>query len=191
MKWREGKRQGGWKLKAKSATATAGAATATNLSHGGEEGNNDQGESSIDRTLDWTCCGRVLPAKQTRCGKCHGWRGGKRVFKGMNTRNDEQVVVDGSSGEQKKATAAAQPLPLMRSVVDGARSLTNLGHYQGGGGGSMFDYYPMSYSMIVPEQQQQQQQTLHHPPLLLPSGYHQLPSPIVGRNDEVAQSTEV
>lgn len=59
--WRGGKRTGGWKL-------------------GGVFGRDAETEDDgIDRTQDWTCCGMTLPAAKTRCGKCNGWRGGKRV----------------------------------------------------------------------------------------------------------------
>jgi hypothetical protein len=29
-------------------------------------------------STDWECCGEMIPARKTRCGKCRGWRGGKR-----------------------------------------------------------------------------------------------------------------
>ena len=37
----------------------------------------------IGRTTDWECCEVVIPAKQTRCGKCRRWRGGKRMYVGL------------------------------------------------------------------------------------------------------------
>ena len=35
--------------------------------------------SGIEWDKDWTCCDVMIPANKKRCGKCHGWRGGKRV----------------------------------------------------------------------------------------------------------------
>ncbi|KAL3786351.1 hypothetical protein HJC23_000593 [Cyclotella cryptica] len=58
--WRGGKRQGGWKLGAKLTVAA------------------ELEEDGIDRSTDWRCCGEVISAQKTRCGKCRGWRGGKR-----------------------------------------------------------------------------------------------------------------
>ena len=43
--WRGGKREGGWTLGAKQGTHPS---------------------------TDWECCGEVIPAKKTRCGKCRG-----------------------------------------------------------------------------------------------------------------------
>ena len=45
-RWRGGKRRGGWKL-----------------------GKPEDSDDGIDRTQDWTCCGEILPAEKTRCGK--------------------------------------------------------------------------------------------------------------------------
>jgi len=36
-------------------------------------------KSGIEWDKDWTCCDVMVPANKKRCGKCHGWRGGKRV----------------------------------------------------------------------------------------------------------------
>jgi len=58
--WRGGRRQGGWKL-------------------GSAMGREYESDDGIDRTKEWSCCGTTIPAKQTRCGKCNGWRGGKRI----------------------------------------------------------------------------------------------------------------
>jgi len=85
-KWRGGKRQGGWTLKAKS-------------TKGGQE----EEEDGIDRTVDWTCCEVVLPARQTRCGKCHKWRGGKRVFAGNNGGNSSKKKMKTKNESNKKA----------------------------------------------------------------------------------------
>eukprot|EP00585_Thalassiosira_rotula_P019776 CAMPEP_0196209370 /NCGR_PEP_ID=MMETSP0912-20130531/9616_1 /TAXON_ID=49265 /ORGANISM="Thalassiosira rotula, Strain GSO102" /LENGTH=282 /DNA_ID=CAMNT_0041484277 /DNA_START=25 /DNA_END=873 /DNA_ORIENTATION=+ len=38
-----------------------------------------ESDDGIDRTKDWTCCGMIIKSRQTRCGKCNGWRGGKRI----------------------------------------------------------------------------------------------------------------
>ncbi len=37
--------------------------------------------SGIEWTQDWTCCDELISAKKRRCGKCNGWRGGKRIAK--------------------------------------------------------------------------------------------------------------
>ena len=70
-------------------------------------GRDEDSNDGIDRTQDWTCCGEILPAAKTRCGKvskynvvpvlplsslvtytlfvylvdlqCNKWRGGKRI----------------------------------------------------------------------------------------------------------------
>ncbi len=47
----------------------------------GREYDSDDG---VDRTQEWTCCGATIPAQQTRCGKCNGWRGGKRIAGGAS-----------------------------------------------------------------------------------------------------------
>ena len=39
----------------------------------------------------------MLPARKTRCGKCHKWRGGKRVFSGSNS--ESKKMVKSESGE--------------------------------------------------------------------------------------------
>ena len=49
-RWRGGKRRGGWKL-------------------GKPMGRDEDSDDGIDRTQDWTCCGEILPAEKTRCGK--------------------------------------------------------------------------------------------------------------------------
>ncbi|KAL7485318.1 hypothetical protein ACHAW6_010905 [Cyclotella cf. meneghiniana] len=61
--WRAGKRVGGWKLGAK---AEIGA---------------EPLDDGIDRSQDWMCCGEVIKAAKTRCGKCRKWRGGKRQIR--------------------------------------------------------------------------------------------------------------
>lgn len=59
--WHNGKRKGGWTIKAfKSA---------------------EEDTSGIEWTQDWTCCDELISAKKRRCGKCNGWRGGKRIAK--------------------------------------------------------------------------------------------------------------
>jgi len=58
--WRGGRRQGGWKL-------------------GNAMGRDYESDDGIDRTQDWKCCGTSISSRQTRCGKCNGWRGGKRI----------------------------------------------------------------------------------------------------------------
>ena len=60
-RWRDGKRKGGWTIKA---FKTA-----------------EEDDSGIDWAQDWTCCDEVIPAKKRRCGKCNKWRGGKRIAK--------------------------------------------------------------------------------------------------------------
>jgi hypothetical protein len=50
--WRGGKRQGGWKLGEKKAIDI------------------HCEDDDIDRSTDWECCGEIIPAKKTRCGKC-------------------------------------------------------------------------------------------------------------------------
>ena len=60
--WKGGKRTGGWKLGAKIE-------------------NVPQVVDDIDRTQDWECCGEVIAAAKTRCGKCRKWRGGKRQIR--------------------------------------------------------------------------------------------------------------
>mmetsp|Transcript_24697 Transcript_24697/g.42060 ORF Transcript_24697/g.42060 Transcript_24697/m.42060 type:complete len:294 (-) Transcript_24697:57-938(-) len=87
-KWRGGKRQGGWTLKAKSTS-------------GGQE----EEEDGIDRTVDWTCCEAVLPARQTRCGKCHKWRGGKRVFAGNNGGSSKKKMMKKESNKKAKVVS--------------------------------------------------------------------------------------
>ena len=67
-RWRDGKRQGGWTIKA---FKTA-----------------EEDDSGIDWTADWTCCEEVIPAKKRRCGKCNGWRGGKRIAKSAYVASD-------------------------------------------------------------------------------------------------------
>ena len=57
--WRGGKRKGGWKIKV---TQTVD-------------------DSGIEWEKDWSCCDVMIPAAKKRCGKCNGWRGGKRVAK--------------------------------------------------------------------------------------------------------------
>lgn len=32
-------------------------------------GRDEDSDDGIDRTQDWTCCGEILPAEKTRCGK--------------------------------------------------------------------------------------------------------------------------
>eukprot|EP00986_Skeletonema_menzelii_P004533 scaffold1550_cov74-Skeletonema_menzelii.AAC.2 len=84
--WRGGKRRGGWKLNAKN------------------KNNNEEEEDGIDRKVNWTCCNVVLPARQTRCGKCHKWRGGKRVFSGNNggeSKNKKRVKSESDKKEVK------------------------------------------------------------------------------------------
>ena len=70
--WKGGKRKGGWtlgeKLLMSSSSAAAGTSTAVQV-------------DDIDRTKDWECCGDILPATKTRCGKCRKWRGGKRQIR--------------------------------------------------------------------------------------------------------------
>lgn len=67
--WKGGRRTGGWKLGSKAdTTGTA--------------------EEDIDRTKDWECCGEVISAAKTRCGKCKKWRGGKRQIRWSYTGND-------------------------------------------------------------------------------------------------------
>eukprot|EP00804_Cyclotella_cryptica_P007139 CCRYP_009715-RA/>CCRYP_009715-RA protein AED:0.07 eAED:0.07 QI:181/1/1/1/0/0/2/744/459 len=61
--WRAGKRVGGWKLGAKA------------------ENGADAVDDGIDRSQDWMCCGEVIKAAKTRCGKCRKWRGGKRQIR--------------------------------------------------------------------------------------------------------------
>ena len=61
--WKGGRRTGGWKLGSKTTDGgTAGIA-----------------EEDIDRTTDWECCGEIISAAKTRCGKCKKWRGGGRL----------------------------------------------------------------------------------------------------------------
>lgn len=86
FKWRGGKRQGGWTLKARKKSAS---------------GKDEEEEDGIDRTLDWTCCNVLLPAKQSRCGKCHKWRGGKRVFSGSNDDDGESKRVKSDESDEK------------------------------------------------------------------------------------------
>jgi len=83
-KWRGGKRQGGWTIKAKKKWIATS-----------DKEDEEEEEDRIDRTLDWTCCGVILPAKQTRCGKCFKWRGGKRVSYGNNDGNKNKRVKSG------------------------------------------------------------------------------------------------
>ena len=86
--WRGGKRKGGWKIdpnkKSKRAAAAAG----------------------IDWTADWQCCGALIPAKKTRCGKCNGWRGGTRVPKA------ERLSLGGEAGAMPALPEMAVPAPV-------------------------------------------------------------------------------
>ena len=92
--WRGGKRKGGWKL-------------------GTKQIYDDDDDDNIDRTTNWECCGEVILARQTRCGKCRSWRGGKRTVrwthdglppKAIDDTNekDEEVVDTSVSWECKK-----------------------------------------------------------------------------------------
>lgn len=66
--WKGGKRKGGWTLGSKY------------LSNNAKDTRNVKVDD-IDRTTDWECCGEILPASKTRCGKCRKWRGGKRQIR--------------------------------------------------------------------------------------------------------------
>ncbi|KAL7544620.1 hypothetical protein ACHAWF_007995, partial [Thalassiosira exigua] len=80
-RWRGGKRKGGWKIKPK---AEGGSEVTTGSGKKGGRSRRSSGGAqgpATGWTGEWSCCGEVLPAKKTRCGKCHGWRGGKRVPK--------------------------------------------------------------------------------------------------------------
>ncbi len=92
--WRGGKRQGGWKLKFK------------------RNDDEDEDDDGIDRTVEWTCCNVVLPARQTRCGKCHKWRGGKRVFAGKNGGGNE------SSSKKKKRVKSESEKKVVKMVTN-------------------------------------------------------------------------
>lgn len=73
-RWRDGKRKGGWTIKA---FKTAG-----------------EDDSGIDWSQDWTCCEEVISAKKRRCGKCNGWRGGKRIAKDAFVAPAPEAAVD-------------------------------------------------------------------------------------------------
>ena len=76
--WKGGRRTGGWKLGSKTTDGgTAGIA-----------------EEDIDRTTDWECCGEIISAAKTRCGKCKKWRGGRRQIRwSYNHGGTDQVPV--------------------------------------------------------------------------------------------------
>lgn len=53
-------------------------------------------DKGIDWSMDWECCGDSITAEKRRCGKCNGWRGGKRVAKngGQLKSGDEGIPVN-------------------------------------------------------------------------------------------------
>ena len=67
-----GERKGGWTLKAPSSSPL-----------------DDKG---IDWSMDWECCGESIQSEKRRCGKCNGWRGGKRVAKNQLKSGDEGIL---------------------------------------------------------------------------------------------------
>lgn len=54
------------------------------------EANMEAQQSDPKTEEDWTCaCGEVIKGTKSRCGKCHHWRGGKRVMKTPRKRKSE------------------------------------------------------------------------------------------------------
>lgn len=68
--------------------------------------NNPLDDKGIDWSMDWECCGETIVAEKRRCGKCNGWRGGKRVAKngGQLKSGDEGPIL--SSNEEGLGLAA-------------------------------------------------------------------------------------
>lgn len=60
---------------------------------------NGTGDNDSDEDANWTCnCGNIISAKQSRCGKCHRWRGGKRKPYTMGDKKE-------SSSKKKKGSS--------------------------------------------------------------------------------------
>ena len=106
--WRGGKRTGGWKIK---------------------DGISAQlvDDTGIDWNTDWMCCGLVIAAKKSRCGKCHGWRGGKRVAKSLRGVTGGTVGAQGvsflsgvavSTGHDQALIAALPTVPPAVPALD-------------------------------------------------------------------------
>lgn len=56
--WKGGRRVGGWKLGSKGEGGGIVSTVSTAV------------VDDIDRSTDWECCGEVIGAAKTRCGKC-------------------------------------------------------------------------------------------------------------------------
>lgn len=96
--WRGGKRKGGWKIK-------------------DSINKKDIDDTGINWSMDWSCCGEVVPSKKTRCGKCHGWRGGKRVAKSLRMgASSNQNSRGGASSHQPSSHPSHQLSSLGQRV---------------------------------------------------------------------------
>eukprot|EP00984_Skeletonema_dohrnii_P027150 scaffold16612_cov109-Skeletonema_dohrnii-CCMP3373.AAC.2 len=160
-KWRGGKRQGGWTLKAKST-----------------KGGQAEEEDGIDRTLDWTCCEVVLPARQTRCGKCHKWRGGKRVFAGNNGGNSKKKKSKKESNKKAKVVVSDNGLKENGNQME-APSVHQHHSLANDKADNIVFEYPMPCAPAAA--------ALYHPMPAISStaGYLPLPSPITKAAAEV------
>ena len=71
--------------------------------------NNPLDDKGIDWSMDWECCGESITAEKRRCGKCNGWRGGKRVAKdgGQLKSGDEGPILSNEEGLGLAALASA------------------------------------------------------------------------------------
>lgn len=96
--WRGGKRKGGWKIKV---TQTVD-------------------DSGIEWEKDWSCCDVMIPAAKKRCGKCNGWRGGKRVAKVAKIAK----AASAKSGREGGPPAVATPVKAAGEMMASTMAAT-------------------------------------------------------------------
>lgn len=71
-------------------------------------------KSGIEWDKDWTCCDVMVPANKKRCGKCHGWRGGKRVASNKKQKTPVPTVMQQAVAVSAEA-ASTPALPGTQS----------------------------------------------------------------------------
>jgi len=64
--------------------------------------------SGIEWDKDWTCCDVMIPANKKRCGKCHGWRGGKRVASNKKQKTPVPTMPAVAVTEEAASTPSTQ-----------------------------------------------------------------------------------
>ena len=77
-------------------------------------------KSGIEWDKDWTCCDVMVPANKKRCGKCHGWRGGKRVASNKKQKTPVPAVMQQAvavTAEAKSPTPGTQSEAVFESLV--------------------------------------------------------------------------